>query len=397
MILREVVGRTLQGLAGPKPLIQLMVGPRQVGKTTAAQQVAERWTHESSYVSADGTAPFEGEWIRFHWRLADARGSSNAPCLLILDEIQKISGWAETVKSLWDQQAAAPRVLPLILGSSSQTLHRGAEESLAGRFLLHRCGHWNFAEVREAFGWTFDEWVYFGGYPGAAAFRAQEETWRAYVRDSLLEPVLSKDVFTVHDIRKPALLRSLFAFAAAYPAQAVSYTKMMGHLQDAGNTTTLANYLGILHDAYLLSGLPKYASGLARHRASSPKLVFWNNSLCSALDHHTFDSFLQDRTWYGRLVENAVGGVLLDAASRFGWQVSTWRERDDEVDYVVEGLGRIWAIEVKSATGRTGGLTSFIKRHPEAIPVLIGPGGVDLATFCASDPLAILRSLIPRS
>lgn len=388
---RAVVSRILRGLQRDPPLLQVLVGPRQVGKTTAARGVAGRWDGRVRYAAADEMLPPRADWIRFHWELARGEGGDR-PALLVLDEVQKVPGWSEQVKALWDADRAAragPRVL--LLGSSALLLAAGTTESLAGRFFLHRCPHWSWTECRDAFGWDLDRWLWFGGYPGAAPLADDEDTWKAYVRDSLVEAVLARDVLSLQRVHKPALLRHLFALACHFPAQALSYTKMLGQLQEAGNTTTLAHYVHLLETAFLLSGLERWSPGQARSRGTSPKLVLWNNALVSALDTRGFAQARADRGWWGRLVENAVGAHLLNHLQGLPYEVCWWRERNAEVDFVVQTGREAWGIEVKSGRpDRRPDLTAFHRAHPRARTWIVGSGGMPLEEFFSRDPREVL-------
>jgi uncharacterized protein len=255
-------------------------------------------------------------------------------------------------------------------------------ESLAGRFFLHRCSHWGYTECRDAFGWTLEQWIYFGGYPGAAAFKENETSWKRYITDSLIETVLARDVLQMSKVSKPVLLRHLFVLAATLPAQVVSYTKMLGQLQDAGNTTTLAHYLKLLESAFLTSGLELFSRGKQRRRGSSPKLVLWNNALVNALSTRSFADSLGDTIWWGRLVENAVGAHLCNSLNSVEYTLTYWREGDYEVDFVVAKGRDVWAIEAKSGrSGKATGLTRFRNRYPEARALLVGGSGIPLADF----------------
>lgn len=381
---RSVVSEVLQALAGPKPLIQAIVGPRQVGKTTAALHLEKSLGWPSQVASADAPVPHPPEWIESQWRVARARADApNSRVLLVLDEIQKVPGWSEVLKRLWDLELRqSGPVRPLILGSSALLVQRGLTESLAGRFFLHRCPHWDWTECRQAFGWRLDQWLYFGGYPGAAALAQDESVWRRYVNDSLIEAVLARDVLQMHNVAKPALLRHLFGLAGRFPAQILSYNKMLGQLHDAGNTTTLAHYLHLLGTAYLASGLEQFSAGQVRRRGSSPKLVLWNNALASAPGTLSFSEAFADGPWWGRLVENAVGARLLQELVGPEWSVTYWRDGDAEVDYVVQCGSRIWAIEVKSGRPRaTNGLEAFRRRYPTAEPWIIGGDGLSLEDY----------------
>lgn len=390
---RAVARRLLDRLSKPPELLQVIVGPRQVGKTTAARAVGEAWDGPVRYAAADLPLPPGPEWIETHWQLA-RRDIQQRPVLLILDEVQKVAGWSEVVKACWDADRAERRLLKVVLlGSSALLLARGATESLAGRFFLHRCLHWTFPECRDAFGWDLDQWLFFGGYPGAAPLAADEAAWQSYVQDSLVETVLARDVLALQTVAKPALLRHLFALASRFPAQILSYNKMLGQLQDAGNTTTLANYIRLLETAFLISGLERFSAGEARSRGSSPKLVLWNNALVSALSHRGFASVRDDPASWRRLVENAVGAHLVNHFQGLAHEVTYWRHGNDEVDYVVRTGDALWAIEVKSGRpSKAPGLAAFRRRHPDARPLIVGSGGLPLEEFFCADPHDLLRS-----
>jgi uncharacterized protein len=369
-----------------KPLIQMIVGPRQVGKSTVAEQLLRtlRWPHVSA--SADAPLPPGPEWIETQWQLARTRKpAAKQRVLLVLDEVQMVQGWSEVVKRLWDEERrTGGPVLPIILGSSALLLQKGTTDSLSGRFFLHRCLHWSWPECRSAFGWDLSRWLYFGGYPGAAALARDDFAWKRYVVDSLIETVLARDVLQLQTINKPALLRHLFALSATFPSQLLSYNKMLGQLQDAGNTTTLARYLRLLETAFLVTGLELFSKGQIRKRGSTPKLVLWNNALVNALGLRSRAEAMADGAWWGRLVENAVGAHLLNGLQGPDWSVTYWRHGDDEVDFVVAHGTRVWAIEVKSGRpGKSKGLEAFRQRYPQAKVWLLGGGGLKLEEFFA--------------
>ena len=380
---RSLVGEIRDAIEVGPPLLQIVVGPRQVGKTTVALTLAKNlgWPHV--FEAADFSPPPGPEWIETQW--LRARKLPTRPAMLVLDEVQKVSGWSETVKRLWDEEKRRPDPISVVLlGSSSLHLHRGMTESLAGRFLLHRCMHWCFPECATAFGWDLDRWIYFGGYPGAAPFVRKEEIWARYISDSLIETAISRDVLQLHTVTKPALLRSLFGLAATHPSQILSWNKMLGQLLDAGNTTTLAHYTDLLETAFLLSGLPLFSAGTPRKRAGSPKFILWNNALVSAFCGFRFTDARNDGAWWGRLVENAVGAYLLNQLPRESYTVSYWRDGVNEVDFVIARGRKVWGIEVKSGRpGKTGGLAAFRARYPEATVLIIGSGGIPLEEFFA--------------
>lgn len=355
--------------------------------------MAAAWEGPVLFASADAPLPPGPEWIQSHWEQA-RHSAQDRPGLLVLDEVQKVRGWSEIVKALWDEdRAMAVPLCALVLGSSALLLAEGTSESLAGRFFLHRCPHWSYVECREAFGWDLDQWLFFGGYPGAAALAGNEVAWRACVADSLIETALARDVMAMRRITKPILLRHLFALVGRFPAQILSFNKMLGQLQDAGNTTTLAEYLVLLERAYLVSGLERFSAGQARSRGSSPKLVLWNNALVGALNLRSRSEARKDSAWWGCLVENAVGAHLLNHLQDLPYEVTYWRESSDEVDYVVRAGDALWAVEVKSGRpARTEGLAAFLRRQPHARPLVVGAGGMPLESFFTKDPRELLRA-----
>jgi len=379
---RPAVSEIEQGLSSRVPLLQVVVGPRQVGKSTAAQQIEKRLAWPSHSASADSALPHPPEWIETQWQLARLK-SEQGKTLLVLDEIQKVRGWSEVAKRLWDEERAKRGpVRPLLLGSSALLLQQGLTESLSGRFFLHRFTHWTWPECKAAFGWSLDQWIYFGGYPGAAGLADDQTQWKRYVSDSLIETVLSRDVLQLQTVNKPALLRHLFALAATFPAQILSYTKMLGQLQDAGNTTTLAHYLKLLESAFLASGLELFSKGKVRKRGSSPKLILWNNALINATSLRSFADARREGNWWGRLVENAVGAHLLNGLHGPQWSITYWRDGDREVDFVVNHGTDVWALEVKSGrSGKRGGVEAFRQAYPKARAWLIGADGVKLEEF----------------
>lgn len=382
---RKIVKEILNHFNSEKELIQIITGPRQVGKTTAATQISENWDGEVIFSSADQPLPPGAEFIQAHWERASSLNKPNT--LLIIDEVQKIKGWSETVKFLWDLEVRKKtnRIKVLLLGSSALLIERGITESLTGRFLLHRCFHWNYKEMKNAFNCSLEEWLFYGGYPGAISFKGTD-TWHQYVSDSLIETVISKDVLQLQNVAKPSLLRHLFLLSTSYPAQILSYNKMLGQLQDAGNTTTLSHYLKLLETAFLLSGLELYKKGKKVKRGSSPKLILWNNALINAISGETLESAQSDMEWWGRLVENAVGAYIMNELSTNNYTIYYWRERGLEVDFVIESQRKVWAVEVKSnKPSKLTGLQKFCNIYKDTIPVIIGKGHFELEDFFNSD------------
>ncbi|OQX15240.1 MAG: AAA family ATPase [Thiothrix lacustris] len=374
-----------QRLQQPRHFLQVLAGPRQVGKTTLARQAIATFAGNSHYATADLPAAPDAQWIEQQWRLARLMAAQQ-PTLLVLDEVQKVPRWSETVKMLWDEDSFKQTNLHVVLlGSAQFLMQQGLGESLAGRFELIRVPHWSFAEIQAAFGWDVERFIYFGGYPGAAVLADDEFRWRSYVLDAIIEPTLSRDVLQLARIDKPALLRRLFVLGCNYSGQILSYQKMVGQLQEAGNTTTLAHYLTLLNGAWMLAGLDKFAGDLARSRAASPKLLVLNTALLTAQHSFDFSSARQDGEQWGRLVESAVGAYLYNTLPP-NMRLSYWRERNAEVDFVVQHGTRLLAIEVKSGRnkGVLTGLEAFAKQFPNVTQLVVGTGGIPLAMFLAT-------------
>jgi predicted AAA+ superfamily ATPase len=335
----------------PRTFIQVVMGPRQVGKTTLVSQLFKQLTIPAQFESADAVGANYSIWLEQIWETARFKMKSQAAneFLLIIDEIQKISNWSETVKKLWDDDSFNNLNLKIILlGSSRLLLQHGLTESLAGRFESIYLTHWTFEEMHLAFGWDANKYAWFGGYPGSAGLINDEIRWKKYIRDSLIETSISKDILMLSRIEKPALLKNLFELGCIYSGQILSFTKMQGQLQDAGNTTTLSNYLNLLETAGLLGGLEKYSSTSLHKRSSSPKFQVHNNALLSAQNARSFSDIQLIPVEWGRIVESAVGAYLLNQSIRSNFSVYYWRERNDEVDFIVEMQNKIIAVEVKS-------------------------------------------------
>ena len=377
-------------LVEPRRFIQVLAGPRQVGKTTLARQLMASLSHAMHFASADALAAEDRQWIRQQWDAARFRLSQNesAEGLLILDEVQKVPDWSEVVKSLWDEDTNNRFPLKvMILGSSPLLVQRGLTESLAGRFEIIPVRHWSFKEMQDAFGMSLDEYVYFGGYPGAADIRKDEDRWRNYIVDSLIETTISRDILLMTQVNKPALLRQLFYLGCQYSGQILSYQKMVGQMQDAGNTTTLAHYLELLAGAGMLCGIPKYAGQQVRQRGSSPKLQVMDMALMSALSGQGFKAVRSDPELWGRWIESIVGAHLVNSSIEYGFELFYWRDRGREVDFVVRHQGRLLAIEVKSHKRQTAlpGMDAFVNAfHPDKI-MLVGGGGLDVELFLSMD------------
>jgi uncharacterized protein len=385
--LAEILGR----IKGPRRFIQVLLGPRQTGKTTMARKLLEAPGISGQYATADEPLVKGASWIEQQWqagRLKAGKGGG-AKTLLVLDEIQKIPGWSETVKRLWDEDSATRTPLQvLVLGSSPWLMQNGLTESLAGRFEVIHVTHWNFAEMQGAFRWGLDRFLFFGGYPGAAALVSDVDRWRNYLLESIIETTLSRDILLSNRIEKPVLLRRLFELGCHYSGQVLSYQKILGQLQDKGNTTTLAHYLTLLSRAGMLTGLEKFAGQKARQRASSPKLLVLNTGLISAITQTDPERAKADPEFWGRLTESAVGNHLVNASIGTTVEVQYWAEGNAEVDFVLVQRDKAVLIEVKSSRtqGWKKGPEAFAKHFPVHKQLLVGNGGMPLEEFLTVSP-----------
>ena len=394
---------TLYGrLAEPPRQLIALFGPRQTGKTTIVRQALGQIDLESRYLAVDepDSAEFrvpsaateatflapqvrDAEWLVRHWEEARREAERLGGFVLVFDEIQKIPQWSETIKGLWDADRAKNCPLHVvILGSAPLLVQSGLSESLAGRFEPIRVAHWSFGEMSAAFDFDLPHYLYFGGYPGAEPFVRDPDRWRDYILGALVEPNIERDLLAMTRVDKPVLLKRLFELGAVYSGQILSYTKMLGQLQDAGNTTTLARYLDLLSSAGMLAGVPKYAGRVHRVRASSPKLNVLNTALMTAGSGYSFAEAQADRSFWGRIVESAVGAHLLNTATS-DIRLHYWRDGAHEVDFVLQRGARIVAIEVKSGAKRMplGGMDEFERRFSPRRSLLVGEGGIPLNEF----------------
>lgn len=379
----------------PRRFIQVLIGPRQVGKTTSLRQALAATALPSIYATADTATLESAEWLAAQWSAARATTlTASSPVVLAIDEIQKVGNWSSWVKRFWDEDTAEGRDIRVVLsGSSPLLMQQGLSESLAGRHEIIRYTHWLWPECRDAFGWDLDTFIFYGGYPGAAQLLPDHERWRAYVLDSIVETTVSRDILLMTRVDKPALLRRLFSLACEYSSRELTYAKMVGALTDAGNTTTLAHYLDLLDASGLVAGLQKYSGDAARRRRSTPKLAVYNTALSTAMSGLTFEAARSDPATWGRMTESAVGAHLLALAHVGQGSLYYWRNRigstDVEVDFVFADH-EVTALEVKSASGGTdhAGLLAFERAFgPHVHTILIGPGGISLDTFLSQEAI----------
>lgn len=391
---RPIFNLLLKRLQEPRRFIQALLGPRQVGKTTLAQQAAEELNISSRYISADLAVLQDITWLQQQWDVARELAKIEGKALLIIDEVQKIPHWSNMIKSLWDQDTVSGLDLTvLLLGSSPWLMQKGLSESLGGRFEIIPVTHWSFKEMQEIFGWSLNHYLYFGGYPGAAPLSDEKNPsrWINYINDAIIETTISRDILLMSQVNKPALLRRLFQLGCQYSGQILSYNKILGELQDAGNTTTLAHYLDLLCGAGLLTGLQKFANQIVRRKGSSPKLALFNTALLSAQSSRSYSEAMQDPIFLGRLVESSVGAHLLNGIRGTQIELFYWREGDREVDFVLQLGEKLIAIEVKNEkeSFRHSGIDSFVKQFKPFKILLVGNQGIPLETFLSTAPNAL--------
>ncbi len=381
----ELKHRVLEGRGN----IQVISGPRQVGKSTLIKQVLKEIDIPNMLVSADSVPKENTAWIGEVWQTARSRMQigKHSEFLLVIDEVHKIGNWSEEVKKQWDADTFNDINLKVvILGSSRLLLKDGLTESLAGRYELIRMPHWNYMEMHDAFGMDINQFIYFGGYPGGAKLTSNEARWRRYIKDSIIAPAIERDILMTKVIYKPELMKQLFELGCTYSGEEISLTKLLGQLQDAGNTTTLANYLTTLTESQLLCGLQKYANANARRYNSVPKMMVYNTSLLSALSGMTLEKVFTTPKLWGRWVESAIGAHILGLAEELDYKVYYWREKDDEVDFILEYNSQCVAIEVKSGKRTTNeGLSIFSDKFHPKHSFVVGSGGVPIEEFLTWD------------
>ena len=377
MIIRSQSNDLIMRLQEPRRTIQVVAGPRQVGKTTLVKQVLQQLSTPSRFFNADGVEPDDKDWIAARWEEVRALMHFNQyqELVLVIDEVHKINNWSEQGKREWDADTFNDvNIKVVLLGSSRLLLKKGLTESLAGRFEMLSMTHWSFQEMQEAFGWDINQYVYFGGYPGSAPYVNNEARWRKYMRESIIAPAIEKDVLQTTYIYKPALMHQLFHLGCAYSGELLSYNKMLGLLQDAGNATTLVNYLEVLGESKLLTGLPKYVKDASRKYRTIPKLQVYNNALLTALTEGvSYEKVFTDPQLWGRWVESAVGCYLLDKADELDCDLFYWREDNEEVDFVLRRADKLLAIEVKSGKRQSNsGLSTFRQMYNPQHSLVVG-------------------------
>lgn len=387
---RNDIQKIIKRLREPRKFMQVVMGPRQVGKTTGVKQALKKCGIPYIFFTADAVPASNYAWISECWAVARQRIKSEklSEIILVIDEIQKIFNWSEIVKKEWDMDSFNEiPVKVVLLGSSRVMIAKGLSESLAGRFESIKMSHWNLQEMQDAFGFTMDEYIYYGGYPGAADLIHDVERWEEYIHSSIIESTINKDILMNTPINKPALLRQTFELSSSYSGEILSLTKMLGSLQDAGNTTTLSSYLNLLNDSGLVIGLQKYAVDMARKRASVPKFQVYNNALKNVYSNKHINDALSDPKLWGRIYESAIGAHIVTNALIGNYEVYYWREGNLEVDYIIKKRNELVAIEVKSNDERTNKGLEYVREHFNCSKTLVvGPNGFPGETFLKMNP-----------
>jgi predicted AAA+ superfamily ATPase len=374
----------------PRKFIQVILGPRQVGKTTMVLQVLQKLHVENQFYSADNVSNSNPNWIEQIWEASRLRMKTQElpEMVLVIDEIQKISNWSEVVKKQWDEDSRNNLNLKIVLlGSARLLIQDGLSESLAGRFEVIHMTHWSYGEMKEAFGFSIEQYIYFGSYPGAASLIEDELRWKNYVRNALIETTISKDILMLTRVDKPALLKRLFELGCLYSGQIIAFNKLLGDLQDAGNTTTLSHYIDLLSDSGLLGRIDKYAGTTMRQRASKPKFQVYNTALWSAQQGYSFNQLQMEPKIWGRIVESTVGAHLINAAMTESIDVYYWREKNEEVDFILKKDDELIALEVKSGKNTSAkGISAFSKLYPTKKKLLVGGDGLTIEEFLSIEP-----------
>jgi len=397
MYQREQYQTIIDRLREPRKFIQVVMGPRQIGKSTVVKQVLKTLKDEipSLMFSADNVPSVQNSWVSDCWATArtQMKVEGSRELILVIDEIQKLKGWSEVVKKEWDDDSFNDVNLKVILlGSSRVMLQKGLADSLAGRFETIKMSHWNYAEMSEAFGLSLDEYIYYGGYPGSVTLLKDADRWSNYIRDSIIDTTINKDILYDTAISKPALLRQTFELGASYSGQIISLTKIVGSLQDAGNTTTLSGYLNVLKDSGLLAGIQKFSVDKARQKASIPKFQIFNSALRNVYSGYSFSEAIRDHKVWGHFFESSIGAHLINGAFTGNYDLFYWRDGDLEVDYILKKDNKIAAIEVKNNSDTTNkGLALFREKYNPHNSIVVGKGGMEAERFLGINPAKLVE------
>ncbi len=384
-------------MAEPRRRMLIVMGPRQVGKSTLVGQFTEETSVTFDFFAADSVSHFDTSWIPSKWQQARMRMDihSEKEHILIIDEVQKIKGWSEQVKKEWDEDSRSHRNLKVILlGSSRLLLQKGLEESLEGRFETIKMGYWDWQEMHEAFGFSIDEYVYFGGFPGLAPDIQDEDRWRNLMEDSIISPILTRDILEIDEIRNPALLRQVFELACTESAKELSLTKMQGTM-NSGTVPTIKSYLDILNKSMTVQPLQNYSPSRIKEKQSVPKMQVFNNAFRNRFGTFSFDEARMDPAEWGRQVESAVGAHLANRSMVDDYELFYWRnERRQECDYVLRKGQALVAIEVKSGgVDKTVGFEKFKEQFADKVTAafIVGPQALPLEDFFIMDLKSLFK------
>lgn len=347
---RTFVHQLFQRLSEKPRFIQVVLGPRQVGKTTGVLQLKDFLDTDYQYENADAVFSSKSEWLKQIWLETRLKAQSEKVPVLVIDEVQSIPEWSTIIKGLWDMDKVEKKLFHIILlGSSSLELHHGLNESLAGRFEYIHVPHWNFQESRELVpSLTLEEFMDYGGYPEPLLI-AEKERRDNYLRNSILEPVITKDILQNVTVKRPGLFRQAFEITCLHAGEVLSLNKFLGQLQEGGNVDLVKHYLSLYEMAFLVRTIEKYSTNKIQKKSSSPKLLPLAPAFLTLFGEN-------DR---GRKFELVVGNHLLQKHQ----QVFYWREGNHEVDYVVKLENKLIGIEVKSGRKmKLSGLEAFSKK-----------------------------------
>lgn len=379
--------KVIQRIESPRLFMQVLAGPRQVGKSTLAHQVKNAISFPSHYASTDGYATQGEQWIEQQWEIARdlvKKANNHVGALLILDEIQKIPQWSEIVKRLWDDDTLNKVNLKvMLLGSGTLLIQTGLGESLAGRFEVIPISHWSFGECRDAFDWSLDQYIYFGGYPGAAELIKDEDRWSQYIVDSIIETSISRDIMLMTHIYKPALLRNVFELGCHFSGRVLSYQTILGQLQDEGNISTLAHYLELLSEVGLVGGLRRFSTNMAHQKTSSPKLQVFNTALATASSDLSFQEMKQDKKAWHHLISSSIGAHVLNAALGTKVKVLCWKEGSNTVDFVIRKGTTLITITVENDKKNMDfrGVGEFSRLYSPHKMIFVGEKGISVEHF----------------
>lgn len=374
----------------PRRSIKALYGPRQVGKTAMVKEALASSSIPWMYVCAEDLEVADGLWLRKLWEeiRQKAKESDRKEAVIVIDEVQRVDSWNETVKREWETDTFnKTNVKAILISSASHLIQKGLTESLVGKFESMLIPHWSYREMKEEFGWSPEEYMWFGGYPGGIKFMENESAWKRYIKTSVIDTSISKDILLQIRIDRPSLLRKLFETGSLHSSYVLSLTQVQEGLTERGNLSTLSNYLGLLESTFLMTGLDKYTGERNRKRSSKPKFQLFNNGLFSAQSDKTFHEAKSDPQLWGHVFESAVGTHLLNSSYTEDFDLYYWFEKRMEVDFIVEKDNRMIVIEVKyDKNAPETGLDLFTYKFDPKSIYTVGEGGIPIEEFLLMKP-----------